>query len=107
MEAGLGTDKPSLFEQHAQTILTATVLALLLGSGGVLLALREDVSVLKSQVNFMNNQIQQGVDDRFRGADWRREKERLDERHRQIELRMDKIEEAHQGGFHRMLPNAK
>jgi len=93
-----------MFEQHAQTILGMIVLAAIVGSGSLLVGLHNDVQVMKTQLNFVNEQIKAGVDDRFRGADWRREKERLDERFIQLMNRVEKLEEAHQGGVHRMLP---
>lgn len=88
-------EKVSLWEQHAQTILTAVVLSLLLGSGGLLLSLREDVQVLKTQITFLNETIKSGVDDRFRGSDWRREKERLDDRWAGMVKRVEALEERH------------
>ena len=103
----MGTDKPSLFEQHAQTILTAIILAAIVGSGGLLMGLHNDVQVMKAQLNYVNEQLKSGVDDRFRGSDWRREKERLDERFINLMNRVERLEDAHQGGVHRMLPNAK
>ena len=92
--------KVSLFEQHAQTILTSIILAALLGSGGLLVALHNDVQVMMEQIRFVNEQIKQGVDDRFRGADWRREKERLDERFNNLMNRVEKLEEEHRGFVH-------
>ena len=99
--------QPSLFEQHAQTILTSIILAAIVGSGALLVGLHNDVQVMKAQLNFVNQQLKDGVDDRFRGSDWRREKERLDERHLQILQRIDKLEAAHSDGKHRLLPNAR
>lgn len=94
-------DKPNLWEQHAQTILTAVILSMLLGAGGLLLALREDVQVLKTTVSYLNQQIQSGVDDRFRGADWRREKERLDDRFIELRKRVEDLESAHRNNNHK------
>ena len=99
--------KATLFEQHAQTILTSVILAAVIGAGALLVNLQNDVQVMKAQLSFVNDQLKQGVDDRFRGSDWRREKERLDERHLQILQRIDKLEAAHSDGNHRLLPNAR
>ena len=99
-----GDEKASLFEQHAQTILGMIVLAAIVGSGSLLLALHNDVQVMKTQLNFVNDQIKQGVDDRFRGADWRRESLLIEKHFEEHERRLQKLEDAHQGGVHRMLP---
>jgi hypothetical protein len=99
--------KATLFEQHAQTILTSVILAAVIGAGALLVNLQNDVQVMKTQLSFVNDQLKQGVDDRFRGSDWRREKERLDERHLQLLQRIDRLEEAHTNGNHRPLLNAR
>ena len=99
--------QPSLFEQHAQTILTSIILAALVGAGALLVTLHNDVQVMKAQLTFVNDQIKQGVDDRFRGADWRREKERLDERFLNLLKRVERLESSHSDGNHRLLPNAR
>jgi hypothetical protein len=85
-------DKPSLFEQHAQTVVGATVLALLLGSGGLLVAMREDVQVLKRDVQHLGDTLKSAGDDRFRGADWRREERAITDRFERLELRVEKLE---------------
>lgn len=94
-------ERPSLFEQHAQTILAGIALVAITSAVALLLLLREDVSVLKTTVSHLNAQIQQGVDDRFRGSDWRREERSINERFQRIERRIEKIEEGHQ---HKMTP---
>ena len=84
--------KPSLFEQHAQTGLAVVATSILLGSGGLLLGMREDVQVLKRDVQHMSEKLQMAGDDRFRGADWRREERVINERFQRIEQRLDRLE---------------
>jgi hypothetical protein len=84
--------KPSLFEQHAQTALALVATSVLLGSGGLLLGMREDVQVLKRDVQHMSEKLQMAGDDRFRGADWRREERQLNERFQRVEQRLDRLE---------------
>ena len=77
-------------EQHLQTIITAILLALLLWTGNTLLDIKQKVTTLEIQVQVMQAQLQAGVDDRFRGADWRREKEVLEERFKRIEALLER-----------------
>ena len=84
--------KPSLFEQHAQTALAVIATSILLGSGGLLLGMREDVQVLKRDVQHMSEKLQSAGDDRFRGADWRREERVISERFQRLEQRVDRLE---------------
>ena len=100
METKNEEPKLTLFEQHAQTILTSIILAALLGSAGLLIALHNDVQVMKAQISFVNEQLKSGVDDRFRGSDWRREKERLDDRYQALLQRVEKLEDDHRGFMH-------
>jgi hypothetical protein len=99
--------QPSLFEQHAQTILTSIILAAIVGSGALLITLHNDVQIMRTQLAFVNEQLKQGVDDRFRGTDWRREKERLDERFQNLLQRVERLESSHSDGNHRLLPKAR
>lgn len=89
----------SVIERHAQTIIVAVLLGLLLWSGSTLLDIRTDVTTLKVQVGTLQGEIRAGTDDRFRGSDWRREKEAVDLRFRHIEddiLRLEaEIEKRH------------
>jgi hypothetical protein len=84
--------KPSLFEQHAQTGLAVVATTILLGSGGLLVAMREDVSVLKRDVQHLSDNLKTSGDDRFRGADWRREERVINERFLRLEQRVDRME---------------
>ena len=93
MTSADGDDKkPSLFEQHAQTGLALVATSILLGSGGLLVAMRDDVSVLKRDVQHLSDQLKSGVDDRFRGSDWRREERVINDRFQRIEQRVDRLE---------------
>jgi hypothetical protein len=82
--------KRSLFEQHAQTIIVAVLLALLLGSGTLLLGIRDDVTRLNVKMTSVEAQLQNAGDDRFRGADWRREREIIEQRFNRIEILLEK-----------------
>jgi hypothetical protein len=99
--------QPSLFEQHAQTILTSIILAAIVGSGALLITLHNDVQIMRTQLAYVNEQLKIGVDDRFRGSDWRREKERLDERFLNLLQRVERLEASHADGNHRLLPNER
>ena len=83
----MSEEKPSLWEQHAQSITAAITLAVLVGAGALLLSMRDDISSMKTQLQFMTEKLNSAGDDRFRGSDWRREKQSLDERH--LQLRSD------------------
>jgi hypothetical protein len=84
--------KSSLFERHAQTALAVIATSVLLGSGGLLLGMREDVQVLKRDVQHMSEKLQSAGDDRFRGSDWRREERVITDRFQRIEQRLDRME---------------
>jgi hypothetical protein len=85
-EATRGT----IIERHAQTIIVAILLALLLWAGSTLLAIRDDVTALKVQVAQMEGQLRSASDDRFRGSDWRREREIIEARFTRIEALLEK-----------------
>jgi hypothetical protein len=82
--------RQSIIERHIQTIITALLLAALLWTGNTLLDIKQKVTTLEIQVQVMQTQLASGVDDRFRGSDWRREKEVLDDRFRRIETDLEK-----------------
>jgi hypothetical protein len=81
---------PTLFEQHAQTVIVAILLALLLGSVGTLITIREDVTRLNVKMESVEAQLRNAGDDRFRGADWRREREIIEQRFNRIESLLEK-----------------
>ncbi len=84
--------RPSLFEQHAQTGLAVIATTLLIGSGGLLIGMRDDVRVLQRDVQHLTEKLQTAGDDRFRGSDWRREERVIVDRFNRIELRLEKLE---------------
>lgn len=75
-------EKPngSVMERHAQTIIVVIITGLLSWVGYSVADMKTTVAEMKIQMSYLQTQMQAGVDDRFRGTDWRREKERLDER---------------------------
>jgi hypothetical protein len=80
----------SILERHAQTIIVAILLALLLWAGATLLTIRDDVTTLKVQVATLQGELRSAGDDRFRGADWRREREIIEQRFTRIETLLEK-----------------
>jgi len=83
------------FERHAQTAAISICLALLFWGASTLVDIRDRISRFEERLVNLQAQVNQGVDDRFRGQDWRREKERLDERFATLLRRVDKLEENH------------
>ena len=86
-------------EKHVQTVIVAVLLALLLWAGNSLLEIKNDVTTMKVQVATLTSEVRSGTDDRFRGTDWRREKQLLDDRFielrnhvKDIDGRLDKLE---------------
>ena len=86
-------------EKHVQTVIVAVLLALLLWAGNSLLEIKSDVTTLKVQVATLTSEVRSGTDDRFRGTDWRREKQLLDDRFielrthvKEIDSRLDRLE---------------
>jgi hypothetical protein len=82
--------RSTVIERHAQTIIVAILLALLLGTGGTLLGIRDDVTRLNVKMTNVETQLQNAGDDRFRGADWRREREIIEQRFNRIEVLLEK-----------------
>jgi len=87
-----------VMERHVQTILTAVVAALLGWVGVSLLDLRDRTTRLEVQTHNVAAMVADGTNDRFRGADWRREKERLDDRYNALVRRVEALEEGQQRG---------
>lgn len=88
------SNRGTIIERHAQTIIVAILLALLLWAGATLLTIRDDVTTLKVQVAQMEGQLRNAGDDRFRGSDWRREREIIEARFNRIEAILEKHAEA-------------
>ena len=83
-------DRRTVFERHAQTIIVAILLALLLWTGTTMITVRDDVTTLKVQVANLDGQLRSAGDDRFRGSDWRREREIIEQRFNRIEAILEK-----------------
>ena len=84
--------KTSVFETHAQTVLGAVVLALLVGTGTLMWQMSKDVQALQKDVQYLTISVQNAGDDRFRGADWRREEANINRRFNDLEERIDRHE---------------
>lgn len=82
--------RSSIIERHTQTIIVAILLALLLWTGATLLTIRDDVITMKVQVAQLQSEIRNAGDDRFRGSDWRREREIIEARFNRIELLLER-----------------
>jgi len=81
-------------ERHIQTAVVTILLALLIGNVTTLLAMRDDVTTLKVQIANLEGQLRSAGDDRFRGSDWRREREIIEQRFNRIEALLEKHIEA-------------
>ena len=84
------SNRGTIIERHAQTIIVAILLALLLWAGATLLTIRDDVTTLKVQVAALEGTVRSAGDDRFRGSDWRREREIIEARFNRIEMLLEK-----------------
>jgi hypothetical protein len=84
------TPRGTIFERHAQTIIALGILGLVVWTGNTLLTIKDDVTTLKVQVGNLQGQLNNAGDDRFRGADWRREREIIEARFNRIEMLMEK-----------------
>jgi hypothetical protein len=89
--------RSSIIERHTQTIIVAILLALLLWAGATLLTIRDDVIAMKVQVAQMQSDLRNAGDDRFRGTDWRREREIIEQRFGRIEALLERHVEAANG----------
>ena len=85
-------EKQSLFEQHAQSIIAGLTLTILIGTGTLLISMRDDLSTMKAEMKFLSEKLNQAGDDRFRGSDWRREKTILDERFFELRSKVHDME---------------
>lgn len=91
------TPRGSILERHAQTVIVAILLALLLWAGATLLTIRDDVITMKVQVQQVQSELRNAGDDRFRGSDWRREREIIESRFARIELLLERHMESANG----------
>ena len=86
-------DKKSVFERHLQTILVAGTMALLSWVLLSVLDIRDRLTKFEERLSTLHGQVNTGTDDRFRGSDWRVQKERLDERFQALKSNVDKLED--------------
>ena len=86
-------DKKSVLERHVQTILVAGTMALLSWVLLSVLDIRDRLTKFEERLATLHAQVNTGTDDRFRGSDWRIQKERLDERFNNLKKHVDHLEE--------------
>ena len=86
-------DKKSVLERHVQTILVAGTMALLSWVLLSVLDIRDRLTKFEERLATLHAQVNTGTDDRFRGSDWRIQKERLDERFQALKKQVDHLEE--------------
>jgi len=85
-------------EQHIGTILQLMVLGLLSWSLNTTVSLRTEVGVLQAKLEAMQGIISQGTNDRYRGADARRDFDAVWAEMNRFEKRMSACETRHAGG---------
>jgi len=86
-------DKRSVFERHLQTILVAGTMAILSWVLLSVLDIRDRLTKFEERLSTLHGQVNSGIDDRFRGSDWRVQKERLDERFINLKNEVAKVED--------------
>jgi len=86
--------RQSVIERHAQTIISGVVAALLGWVGVSLLDLRDRTTRVEVQLVSLLATVTEGTTDRFRGADWLREKARLDDRFYSLQRRVEQLEDS-------------
>ena len=86
-------DKRSVFERHLQTILVAGTMAILSWVLLSVLDIRDRLTKFEERLSTLHGQVNTGTDDRFRGSDWRVQKERLDERFLNLKNEVAKLED--------------
>ena len=86
-------DKKSVLERHVQTILVAGTMAILSWVLLSVLDIRDRLTKFEERLSTLHGQVNTGTDDRFRGSDWRVQKERLDERFLTLKNEVAKLED--------------
>ena len=81
----------SVIERHIQTILVAGTMAILSWVLLSVLDIRDRITKFEERLVGVQAQVNQGTDDRFRGSDWRIQKERLDERFFELKEKVIKL----------------
>lgn len=82
----------SSFERHAQTTIASIMLLITVGAGTVLLSLRDDMATIKAELSFLRLQMNNEQTDKFRGADWLREKQIMESRFDGLRYRVEQLE---------------
>ena len=80
----------SPLERHIQTIIVAASMAILSWVLLSVLDIRDRLVKFEERLSSVQATVNAGTDDRFRGQDWRIQKERLDERFTELKNRVDK-----------------
>ena len=80
----------SILERHIQTIIVSATIALLGWQLLTTLEIRDKLGRFEERLLSLQAQVNSGVDDRFRGTDWRREKEIIEQRFDRIEKMIDR-----------------
>ena len=86
-------DKRSAVERHIQTIVVTATVALLSWVLLSVLDIRDRLIKFEERLATLQGQVNSGVDDRFRGSDWRREKQVLDDRFIRLQNEVEKMDE--------------
>lgn len=92
LDNGPPEERRSILERHVQTIIVSATIALLGWQLLTTLDIREKLTRFEERLLSLQGQVNSGIDDRFRGADWRREERALNDRFDRVEKRLDKVE---------------
>ena len=93
-----GQDEAPGIERHVQTIVVGLTLAAMAWTASTLWDLKATTARMEEQINSMRGAIVDANGDRFKGADWTRERARIDERHQVLERRVERVEQRLNGG---------
>ena len=93
-----GQDESPGIGRHVQTIVVGLTLAAMAWTASTLLDLKATTARMEEQISSLRGAIVDANGDRFKGADWTREKARLDELHQVLERRVERIEQRLNGG---------
>ena len=93
-----GQDEAPGIERYVQTIVVGLTLAAMAWTASTLWDLKATTARMEEQISSLRGAIVDANGDRFRGADFTREKALLDERHQELERRVERIEQRLNGG---------
>ena len=88
------SERTPTLERLLQTIIVAVTLGALGWTGTTLWNMREELARMGERLAGVQAALADGAADRFRSTDWARERSRLDERHIDLERRVEKLEAA-------------